>query len=63
MSYVNSMSYVNYINYVNYMSYVTCMSIFMNHLKPFEIAWNHLIFVFKKFGIFVLRYKDGKRKP
>ena len=44
------------------MSYVSYMSIFMNRLKSFEIAWNHLFFAFKKFGIFFLIYKDGKPK-
>ena len=48
------MSYVNYVSYVNNMSYVSYMSIFMNCLKPLEVTWNHLIFVFKKFGIFLL---------
>ena len=32
----------------------------MNRLKSFEIAWNHLVFIFKKFGIFLFIYQDGK---
>ena len=43
MSYVNNMSYVSYMSYVcrlYELSYVSYMSIFMNHLKSLEIAWN-----------------------
>ena len=53
MSYVNNMS--AYVDYVSYMSYVSHISIFMNRLKS-------LVFVFKKCGIFLLIYKDGKHK-
>ena len=48
--------------YVGYMSYLGYMSIFMTHLKSLEIAWNRLVFVFKKFGIFLLIYKERKHK-
>ena len=51
-----------YVGYLSYISYVSYMSIFVNHLKSLEIAWNHLIFVFKQFGMFLLIYKDGKPK-
>ena len=44
------MSYV-----CSYMSYVIHMCIFMNRLKT-------LVFAFKKLGIFLLIYKDGKPK-
>ena len=47
---------------MSYMSYVKYMSILMNHIKLHEITWNHLIFIFKKSGIFLLIYKDRKPK-
>ena len=47
---------------MSYMSYVIDMSIFMNYLKSLEIAWNHLIFVFRKIEFFSSIYKDRKSK-
>ena len=41
---------------MSYMSYENHMSIFMNCLK------SHVFFIFKKFGIFLLVYKDRKPK-
>ena len=41
--------------YVGYMSYVSHMSTFMNCLKS-------LVICFKKFGIYLLMYKNGKTK-
>ena len=66
MSYVNDISYVNNMRYVNNMSYVCrlyelCESheYFSESLKT---TWNRLIFIFKKFEIFLLTYKEGKPK-
>ena len=42
-----------YIGGMSYMSYVSHMSIFMNCLKSLD-------FCFKKLGIFLLVYQDGK---
>ena len=66
VSYVNDISYVNNMRYVNNMSYVCrlyelCESheYFSESLKT---TWNRLIFIFKKFEIFLLTYKEGKPK-
>ena len=61
MSYIKNMSYINNMSYcvsfMSYMSYVSHMNIniFMSCLKSLESAWNHLFFVFKKCGIFMLK--------
>ena len=45
-----------YVGHMSYMSYVSHMSnFFLNHLKL-------LFFVFEKYGIFLLIYKDGKKR-
>ena len=66
MSYVNDISYVNNMRYVNNMSYVFRLyelcelhEYFSESLKT---TWNGLIFIFKKFEIFLLTYKEGKPK-
>ena len=66
VSYVNDISYVNNMRYVNNMSYVCRLDelcelheYFSESLKT---TWNGLIFIFKKFEIFLLTYKEGKPK-
>ena len=69
MSYVNNMRYVYNTRYLNNTSYVNKLDELYELCKLYEyfyellkITWNHLIFAFRKFGFFLLIYKDGKLK-
>ena len=71
----NNMRCINNINYVNNMGYANNMShirrlyelhelrtLYEYFHESLKLTWNRLIFVFKKFGFFLLIYKDGKLK-
>ena len=53
-------------SYVNNMSYACKLSELYELCKSYEYFYeslkNHLFFVFKKFGSFLLLYKDGEPK-
>ena len=66
VSYVNDISYVNNMRYVNNMSYACWLyelcELHEHFSESLKTTWNGLIFIFKKFEIFLLTYKEGKPK-
>ena len=60
------MSYINNTSYVNNMSYINDMSDICRLYELYEYFYESLkitcLFVFTKFGIFLLIYKDRKPK-
>ena len=63
MRYVNNMSYANNKRYVCRLCelYKLC-KLYEYFYESLKITRNRLMFVFKKFGFFLLIYKDGKPK-